>query len=100
LGGEEAGDVEVAIGAEDEALRKAEPPRARGDEGVDEGPRRAVVPQHLGGAVAGDVEVAIGAEDEALRTEEPPEPAATKALMKAPVVPLYRSTWAVLKLAT
>jgi hypothetical protein len=63
LGGAETGDVEVAIGAEEEALRKGEP--SRGDEGVDEGSGRAVIPQHPVGVVAGDVEVAIGAEGEA-----------------------------------
>src|SRR5450759_1386063 len=49
------------------------------------------------------MEVAMGADDRNTRKLgqlSPPKPAVTKAFMKAPVVPLYRSTWAELSLAT
>jgi len=52
----------------------------------------AATPGGAGGAADGPNTMNVG-------PLSPPEPAATKALMKAPVVPLYRSTWAVLRLA-
>ena len=45
----EIDDVEVAIGAENQMRRPVEPAAPRRDEGVDEGPTRAVVAQYLVG---------------------------------------------------